>query len=142
MLSKIRSCALNFLARREHSKLELQRKLGTKGFGAHEIAKLLQELVNEKLQSDDRFTESYINMRSSKGFGPLRIKGELEARGIDRETIEKHLDENDTSWFDLAKAIRKKKFGEKVSSDLHHKAQQIRFLYYKGFTNEQIKKII
>jgi regulatory protein len=139
VLSKI---ALNLLARREHSRFELQHKLSAKGFTSEDIAKLLQKLDTQGLQSDTRFVENYINMRRSRGFGPLRIKCELKTRGINQETIANFLDENDVAWVDLAKIVYDRKFGKKTPQNSRAKAQQMKYLYYKGFTSDQIRKVV
>ena len=139
MVSKIRSDALDLLARREHSKFELQHKLGVKGFVFADIAGVIQELINQNLQSDLRFVESYIKMRCQRGFGPLRIKSELQQRGIDRELSKKFLDESNPNWFKLAIDQRCKKFGKKIPDDLSAQAKQMRYLYYKGFATDQIR---
>jgi len=142
VLAKVRSCAVYLLARREHSRFELTQKLGKKEFALSDIEKVLKELVEKGLQSDNRFIESYINMRSKRGFGPLRIKLELRERGIDKETMEGFLSASDPVWFELAKTSRIKKFGKDLPSDLHEKARQVRYLNYKGFTGEQINMLL
>lgn len=140
MLSKIRNCALNLLARREHSKLELQRKLLTKGFNADEIIPVLQVLEQQNLQSDQRFVENYILMRYKRGFGPVRIKAELCERGIDQETIDKFLAEYKSFWTKQVEEVRCKKFGKKIPKDLSEQTKQMRYLYYKGFDTVMIRR--
>ncbi len=132
---KIRSCALDLLAYREHSKFELQQKLCRKGFAANDVKKVIEELAQQGLQSDSRFTESYINMRRKRGFGPRRIQMELRERGIDMEL-------NDPEWSEWARTLRAKKFGEKIPQDFNERVREMRYLYYKGFTSEQIKEIM
>ncbi len=141
MLSKIHSCACSLLARREHSKLELQKKLGSKGFSACDIAKVIDELAGQNLQNDSRFVESYVNMRRRKGFGPQRIQVELKERGIDKKQVATFLQVNDPAWLESAKVLRYKKFGKKIPCGLRERAEQKRYLYYKGFTSDQIKEI-
>ena len=140
MLPNVRLCALDILARREHSKFELQNKLSAKGFAIGDIARVIQDLVGQGLQSDARFVESYVNMRRKRGFGPIRIKAELRERGIDSELSERFLDEYSPIWFELAVAVHCKKFGKKIPDDLRERAKQMRYLYYKGFAADQIKR--
>lgn len=142
MLSRIRNCALNLLARREHSKLELQRKLVAKGFADTEIAEVVEKLSCQGLQSDARFVESYINMRWRRGFGPIRIKAELCERGIDQELVERFLQDYKSLWVELATAERCKKFGKEIPSNLCEQAKQMRYLYYKGFDSDLIKRVL
>jgi regulatory protein len=141
MLSRIRSSALGLLARREHSKFELQQNLSKKGFVSQEVAKIIHELASQGLQSEDRFIEGYVTMRSRRGFGPVRIKAELQERGIDKEQIEQFITENDPVWFELVKSVRHKKFGKNIPRDLCEMMRQKKYLYYKGFTGDHIKRI-
>ena len=143
MLMTAHNCALNLLAIREHTKFELHRKLMAKGFAADEIAKVVQELEKQGLQSDKRFTESYVTMRSKRGFGPIRIKAELCERGVDQELIEQILLSGyKATWTQLARAVRLKKFGKEIPRDLHEQAKQMRYLYYKGFDSDLVRKVV
>jgi regulatory protein len=139
MPPKIRSCALDLLARREHSQSELKNKLLAKGFDSSDIEKVLQDLAARGLQSDSRFVEAYIAMRSRRGFGPERIKAELKEKGGALELIDQFLDKSDSIWFELVKDVHNKKFGVKIPENLADQAKQKRYLYYKGFTADQIK---
>ena len=143
MLSTAHNCALNLLAMREHTKFELQRKLMAKGFAADEIAKVVQELEKQGLQSDKRFTESYITMRCKRGFGSIRIKAELCERGVDQELIEQILLSGyKATWAELAEAVRLKKFGKEIPRDLREQSKQMRYLYYKGFDADLVRKTL
>jgi len=142
MLAKVRSKALDLLARREHSMFELEQKLSKKNFDTSDIKEVLCMLSENGLQSDDRFTESYIRMRSKKGFGPIRIKLELRERGVDGETAEGFLVSSDSAWFELAKISRSKKFGRDLPKELNEKARQIRYLSYKGFSSDHINRAL
>ena len=133
LLVKIKSYTLNLLARREHSQLELSRKLAAKGYPDDLINNLLQELASENLQSNARFTEEYIRMRANRGYGPLRIRMELCERGINQDMIDQFLNENDPEWQARAEIARQKKFGAAVPHDFKSRAQQLRFLQYRGF---------
>lgn len=135
-----RNCALNFLARREHTKFELQRKLIAKGFEVSEITKVIQELEQQGLQSDKRFVESYITMRSKRGFGPVRINAELCERGVAQELIEQFLHSSASDQITI-ETVRSKKFGKEIPKDLHEQTKQMRYLYYKGFNADLIRKV-
>jgi regulatory protein len=54
--------------RREHSRVELHRKLAHKGFPTDLIEDELTRLVEERFQDDDRFAESYIRYRAGSGY--------------------------------------------------------------------------
>jgi regulatory protein len=42
-------------------------------------------------------------------------------------------------WFESSKAVRVKRFGDPLPADWTDKQKQMRFLQYRGFTQEQIK---
>lgn len=132
---------MTLLARREHSELELMRKLRRKGFVDTDIHPLIDALIKEKLLSNDRFIESYIHHRRAKGLGPLRIQAELMERGIAEELIEHQLKITDNAWFAEVRRVWQKRFKNRMPTDFKSRMQQIRFLHYRGFTSEQIESL-
>ena len=127
--------ALGMLARREHSQLELRQKLTQKDFEQDEIAKAIDTLVNQGYQSDERFTEAFIRLRHQQGKGPLKIAVELKQRGIE------HYDLSVFDFFELASAVREKKFGTEMPDNYNDRAKQQRFLLSRGFSFEQINTV-
>ena len=102
-----RDVAIQLLARREYSRVELARKLQQKSFDSDEIEACLDALAEQSLQSDARFAESFVRSRIARGQGVIRIKGELRQRGIDQETLTAALEAVEEreaiDWFELAK---------------------------------------
>ncbi len=133
---------MNFLVRREHSQAELRRKLLQRYDSNNVIEQVLQQLVEQRLQSDARFTEIYIRMRAERGYGPVRINDELQQRGISDAIIAEFLEADDAMWFDYAKAVWKKKYGKQLPQSYHERAKQMRFLQYRGFTMAQINAVV
>jgi regulatory protein len=130
--------ALDLLARREHSRRELERKLGARGFAEELIAPTLDALEESGELASARFTASFIRMRAAKGQGPARIRAELAERGIDREQAAELIREADVDWAALAISVREKRFGAEGPSGFKERARQVRFLEYRGFDSEQI----
>ena len=128
------SAALKMLMRREHSKLELFKKLQIKGYDDDIINSSISKLVEQNYQSDDRFAEDFIQMRFNQGKGPVKIALELKMRGINT------FDLSTFDWFQLAKEIRQKKFGDVSSLDYKETAKQKRFLQSRGFNLDQINQ--
>jgi regulatory protein len=118
------------------------RKLRTKKFPDDLILKVVQKLAQDKLLSNDRFIENYIHSRRNKGYGPIRIQAELQERGIQEELIEHHLNIADNAWFINARNVWQKRFKNQLPRDFKSRAQQMRFLQYRGFTQEQIESVI
>jgi len=137
-LADIRRAALDYLARREHSELELSRKLRAKGFEAADIQGVLSTLSNEGLLNHTRFVENYIHYRRNRGYGPVRIRAELLERGIAENLIVAQLNIADNTWLDLGREVRTKRFKSVLPLDFKQRAQQMRFLHYRGFTRDQI----
>ncbi len=131
--------ACDYLGRREHSRKELKNKLYRGCDDEVLIEDLLETLALEGLQSDERFTESFVCYRQARGQGPLKIKQELYQRGIDDDLINTYLFTNDCDWFETIKAVRQKRFGSELPGDIKSKAKQSRFLYSRGFDSELIK---
>lgn len=138
---EIRRVAMNLLARREHSETEISRKLRRKGFVIEDIRQVITALAEENLLSNTRFIENYIHFRRGKGFGPLRIQAELAERGIPEELIDHHLKIADNAWFAEVREVWRKRFKNQMPRDFKTRAQQMRFLYSRGFTSEQIDSI-
>ena len=90
--------ALDLLARREHSRRELERKLGARGFADELIAPTLDGLEESGELASARFTASFIRARAGKGQGPARIRAELAERGIDREQAAEHFRAAAIDW--------------------------------------------
>ena len=132
--SRCYSSALKMLMRREHSKLELSQKLQAKGFDIVDINSSISKLVQQNYQSDDRFSEGFILMRFNQGKGPVKIASELKMRGVDT------FDLSIFDWFELAKEIRQRRFGDASSLDYKEMAKQKRFLQSRGFNLDQINQ--
>jgi regulatory protein len=137
-----RDTALRLLARREHSRVELDRKLFVKGFEESEIKEILDQLESEGLLSDARFAEAYVRARRQRGFGPLRIAMELAQRGIAKAMIDDHLHARSEDWFDLASSELTKRYGKRRAHSAKERARQARFLQGRGFVSEIIFRVL
>lgn len=131
--------ALNALARREHSRLELVRKLSTRGYAAEVIETTLDRLESSGLLDVHRFCDSFVRSRIARGQGPARIERELSERGIDALQASQALEQNAAEWVVLARSVRERRFGENIPRDYKERAKQMRFLQYRGFSGEQIR---
>ena len=134
-----RRTALDLLARREHSLAELRGKLAAREFAQEEIDATLDRLAREGLASDERFAEAFIAAHVRKGQGPVRLRAELQRRGVGADIIAAHLAAADRDWLALAREVRQRRFGAAGPRDFRERARQSRFLEYRGFTMEQIR---
>lgn len=134
--------ALDMLARREHSLYELQQKLVRKGCGAELAAEVAHDLETGQLLSDGRFAEDLLRVRRERGYGPLRIKKEMQDKGVDAQLIAHYVDAADPQWVEILKRVRRKKFGDRRPKSYQERARQARFLQYRGFTFDQIQSVL
>jgi regulatory protein len=138
----IRLAAMNLLARREHSMLELRNKLKRRFPCGLVMEEQLSRLAQERLQSDARFTESYVRYRSSRGYGPVRLREELRERGISEMEVDAAIKEQEIDWFALAADVIQKKFGTLPSRDVKEKSKRVRFMQYRGFLAEHYRMLL
>lgn len=138
----IRRSAMDLLARREHSRLELSRKLHKRFSHYETIETVLDQLVQDQLLSEKRFTEAYVSYRKRAGFGPVKIASELRERGINDVLADKFLHQNSEDWRASAAAAKQKKFGDTGAIDVKEKLRQHRFLLYRGFRRHDFEDII
>jgi len=134
-----RKKAMDLLARREHSRGELLRKLAGAGFEPGAAEQAVERLATEGLQSDRRFVETFVQSRINQGKGPVRIHADLDARGVDAALVDDVLAATAEDWYRLAREIRARKFGRARPADFRDKARQMRFLQYRGFEADQIQ---
>ena len=134
--------ALGLLARREHSRAELVRKLVRSGHERPEAERTVEALASQGLISDSRFAEALIRSHVERGSGPLRIRRDLEARGIEAPAVERLLDPDGEEWEARALAARAKRFGAARPAGPHEVARQARFLAGRGFTRRQVRRAV
>jgi len=135
----LRERALGYLARREHSRAELTRKLERAGFDLADIAPLLDEFEERKWLSDLRFAESWVADHCARA-GSVKLAYDLRQRGVPDALIEAVLDENCDSELERARAVWRKKFGT-PPADTAERAKQMRFLRGRGFSSEAINRV-
>ncbi len=151
----LRRASIDLLARREHSCVELRRKLGRKfqsRYSVEEIDNVIETLAAEGLQSDLRFAESYARARYEKGDGPYKIKAALQERGIHAGLVERVLGDEQFDWQRRAKLLYQRKFaiqarlrqrpGQYDEDELKQRAREIRFLQSRGFPKEVIYSVL
>ncbi|MBI5938213.1 MAG: recombination regulator RecX [Betaproteobacteria bacterium] len=135
----LRERALNLLARREHSRAELARKLSPHG-EADEIAALLDDLERRKQLSDARYAESLRHTRSGK-YGSRRLAHELREKGVGEGLIADAVAVARAGDLAAARAAWAKKFGV-LPNDANERARQYRFLLGRGFPAEVVRRVV
>lgn len=137
----VRRAAMDLLARREHGRVELERKLRRQGASDELIEGTLDRLAEQGLLDERRYLESFVASRARAGYGPQRIREELAQHGLPRGDIEQALREAEVDWAGRLREVWQKRFGE-LPGDARARAQQGRFLAYRGFSPEQIGRLL
>lgn len=138
----IRRSAMNLLARREHSRRELQAKLLSRFPDAQLVERELERLAEENLQDDTRFAESFVRQRVMRGYGPLRLRQEMAHKGLADGEVTAALRELAVDWRDVAAGVYRKKFGTTAPVDLKERARRARFMSYRGFAQEHFDELL
>ncbi|MHC8340683.1 recombination regulator RecX [Pseudomonas sp. HLT2-19-2] len=137
----VRRTAMDLLARREHGRVELTRKLRQRGALPEMIDTALDRLTEEGLLSESRYLESFVSYRARSGYGPLRIREELSQRGLQRTDIELALRESGINWQEQLEDTWRRKFSGHLPIDVRERAKQGRFLSYRGYSMEMISRL-
>jgi regulatory protein len=128
---------LRYLARREHSRAELQRKLLPFAPSQELLEVLLSELEGRKLLSNHRFAEMRAHVLSRK-YGAARIRSDLRSKGISDEIIQ---DIPGKDELGRAKEILRRKY-KTPASTRGEWAKRARFLQGRGFSSDTIYRLI
>ena len=136
----LRERALGLLARREHSRAELQRKLSPHTEDAQELIDLLDDFTRRGWLSDARFAEALVHDKQAK-FGTSRLAYELRERGVEDSVIREQMVTLKDSELDRARQVWQSKFGV-LPEDAKARAKQMRFLQSRGFSFDVIGKVL
>jgi regulatory protein len=136
----LRARALQYLARREHSRVELRAKLLRYVQEGDDIEAMLDKLEERNSLSDERAAAQIVHAKRSR-FGTQRITHELRRKGTAENLISTALPALKETELAAARVVWKKKFGS-VPQDEKEKAKQVRFLQSRGFALEAIFKVL
>ena len=137
-MNELRQKAIRLLARREHTRAELARKLAPLGT-EEEIETVLNELARSGLQSDARFAESYLRSQAGR-LGAARLRQTLRSKGVAADLVEAQVTDLPAE-LERAQEVWRKKFAA-PPADAREWAKQARFLQGRGFSAAVIRKLL
>ena len=132
--------ALRLLGTREHSRVELERKLATYEEESGSLARALDELQAKGFINEQRVLESVLHRRAAK-LGTNRIRQELQGKGLAPEAVVEAVEQLRATEVERAREVWRKKFGE-PPLDANARAKQMRFLASRGFGGDAIRKVV
>ena len=132
--------ALRYLAAREHSRAELERKLAAHEETPGQLAQVLDDLEAKDFISEARVVESVINRRASR-FGAARIKYELLNKGLGAQAVAAAVVQLKESEPERVQQVWQRKFGA-LAPDAAGQARQMRFLLTRGFSADAVRRVL
>lgn len=142
----VKGRALRYLAQREHSRAELERKLARhvedtpEAPAAEQIARALDELSAKGLQSEVRTAESVLRQQGAR-YGSRRLKQALQSKGLPSDLVARTLQQAEGSELERALEVWKRRYGT-PAPDAAGRARQARFLTSRGFSTEVVIRIV
>lgn len=138
----LKSRAVAYLSRREHSRDELFKKLSAFEENPDIIIALLDQLERENWQSDERYVASLLNAKSARQ-GKLMIERSLRQKGIDQSLIDHATQTLSQTEFERAVQVWQKRFGDKALDPTPTAyAKQARFLLARGFSADITRRVL
>lgn len=121
-----------------HLKDELNSEKDTCVDISHHVEPVLDWLTELNFLNDNRFVEAYIRYGIGRGHGLMRIRQDLQRKGIEQTLLADALESLEADWFELAADLRQRRFGvSPPKSEQKERARQMRFLQYRGFSLDQ-----
>ena len=128
------------LARREHSREELKRKLGGAETVPGELEALIDEFERQGWLSEHRLADQAVVFARGR-YGSRRVLDQLGQKGVTGEPLARATDALKAQELESAQAVWQKRFG-RPAADLAEKAKQARFLAARGFAPEVIQQVL
>ena len=135
--AELKTRALRYLVRREHSRAELERKLAPHAESPEALNAVVDLLLSKKQLSDERFAEERARSLSRK-YGAARIRQDLKARGVTGEIAGRVSEAGD---LERAKAILSRKYRD-AAATREEQARRARFLQSRGFSYDVIRRAL
>lgn len=137
------SRAVALLSRREHSAIELKRKLVERGFPEDEVDSALSRLQANGLQDDARYAAALVRAKSGAGQGPLRLRAELARQGVDPAIGSAALEQAqaETDWHEGAMELLSRRFKSGLA-DVRDQRRATDLLLRRGFPGDVVQAAV
>jgi regulatory protein len=132
--------ALRLLSGREYSRAELERKLGSHEEAPGQLRQVLDDLEAKGFINHERVAESVVHRRGAK-LGALRIRQEMQAKGLDPELVAQTMARLKSTEVERAREVWRRKFNA-LPADAAERGKQMRFLAGRGFGGEVISRVL
>ena len=141
-IPRARSRAVHLLERQDRTVSNLRQKLRDSGYPEEAIASAVEYVESYHYVDDDRYARSYVRYHQS-GKSRRRIRMDLLKKGIADEVVQEALDaEYTVSEEDMIRTAIQKRHLDPSTSDLRERQRIYRFLLGRGFSYEDISRVI
>ena len=132
--------ALKLLSQREHSRLELERKLAPHVEEGEALGAVLDALEAKNFINPERVAQSVLYRRSSK-LGTSRVLQELRSKGLDDDTVRAAAEQLRATEHARAWDVWQRKFGQ-LPTTPQERMKHMRFLASRGFGGDVVGKVL
>lgn len=137
--------AASYCAYQERTQDEVRRRLQKWGITGDEAEEMISELIVQNYLSEERFAQTYAGSKfRQKNWGRLKIKQELNRRGLTDYTINKGMSEIEDADYEKSLGellARKMELLQRTESNaLKLKQKLVRYALGKGYESELIWK--
>lgn len=132
--------ALKLLSQREHSRLELERKLAEHVEEGEDLAEILDALEQRGFISSERVAESIVHRKATR-FGTARVVQEMRSKGLDDDTVRAATEQLRDTELQRAHALWLQKYRQPANTP-QEQLKQMRFLAARGFGSDVVRKVI
>lgn len=139
--TSLKGRALRLLSQREHSRVELQRKLAAHVQEGDDLAAVLDDLQARGFISAERVADSVVNRRAAR-LGTQRLVQELRSKGLEDDLVRATAERLRATELERAQAVWQQRFGGMPVSSLEERARQMRFLAARGFCGDVVRRVV
>ena len=132
--------ALRLLAQRDHTRVELERKLAPYADDPAEVQAVLDDFSARGWLSESRAIEQLVHAKRSR-FGMARIRQALLAKGVSHESMAPALENLKETEVEAARAVWVRKF-KTAPGTAADRARQVRFLQSRGFSLDIAMRVV
>lgn len=132
--------ALKLLSMREHSRVELRRKLAPHAESVEQLEAVLDDMAASRFLCLERFAESVVHRKAAR-FGTARIKAELAQHQLPSHVAEAVVRSLRDTELERAHELWARRFAE-VAATPQEQARQARFLMARGFAGDVVRRVI
>jgi regulatory protein len=132
--------------RRSFARADLGRRLRRKGHAAEAVEAALGRLGERGYLDDAAFAANYVETRAARGRGPLRLRRDLAAMGVERSVIDRalaaHADASDAAG-DLPRTLAAKRAAQLGDLPRHVRRRRVlAYLARRGYSGREVTDMV